>query len=126
MSVEIEVGLENAANVRVAPETQKLDLRPDKLISDKLRLRLIIGGAVLIALFLGLYLYFHNRETTDDAQVDGHITPIASKIYGRVDKVLVKDNQAVKAGDVLVKLDAADFQAIGVIWPSTWASSVVS
>ena len=111
MSVEIEVGLENAANVRVAPETQKLDLRPDKLISDKLRLRLIIGGAVLIALFLGLYLYFHNRETTDDAQVDGHITPIASKIYGRVDKVLVKDNQAVKAGDVLVKLDAADFQA---------------
>lgn len=111
MSVEIEVGLENAANVKVGPETHKLDLRPDSLISGKLRLRLLVGGVILLAVFLGLYLYFHNRETTDDAQVDGHITPIAAKIYGRVAKVPVRDNQAVKAGDVLVQLDTADYQA---------------
>jgi membrane fusion protein (multidrug efflux system) len=65
----------------------------------------------LLAALLGLYLYFHNRETTDDAQVDGHITPIAAKIYGRVAKVQVNDNQAVKAGQVLVQLDLADYQA---------------
>jgi membrane fusion protein, multidrug efflux system len=112
MSVEIDVGLENAANVRVTPaETQKLDLGRESLVSSKLRLRLTIGGVVLLAALLGLYLYFHNRETTDDAQVDGHITPIASKIYGRVAKVQVNDNQAVKAGQVLVQLDAADYQA---------------
>jgi membrane fusion protein (multidrug efflux system) len=58
-----------------------------------------------------LYLYFHNRESTDDAQVDGHITPIAAKIYGRVAKVMVNDNQPVKAGQVLVQLDPADYQA---------------
>ena len=64
-----------------------------------------------MAIALGLYLYFHNRETTDDAQVDGHITPIASKVYGRVGKVLVKDNQQVKAGQVIVQLDPGDYQS---------------
>jgi len=112
MSVEIDVGLENAVNVKVPhPETQKLDLGPDALISSKLRFRLIVGGVALLAAVLGLYLYFHNRESTDDAQVDGHITPIAAKIYGRVAQVQVRDNQQVKAGQVLVQLDPADYQA---------------
>ena len=112
MSVEIEVGLENAANVKVSPaETHKLDLDPEKQVSSKIRTRLIIGGVVLLAIFLGLYLYFHNRESTDDAQVDGHITPIAAKVYGRVGKVLVKDNQQVKAGQVIVQLELGDYQA---------------
>ena len=112
MSVEIDVGLENAVNVKVPrPETQKLDLGPETLISSTLRFRLIVGGIALLAALLGLYLYFHNRESTDDAQVDGHITPIAAKIYGRVAKVQVRDNQAVKAGQVLVQLDPADYQA---------------
>jgi membrane fusion protein (multidrug efflux system) len=112
MSVEIDVGLENAANIKVPrSETQRLDLGPDSLVSSTLRTRLIVGGVVLLAALLGLYLYFHNRESTDDAQVDGHITPIAAKIYGRVAKVQVNDNQAVKAGQVLVQLDPADYQA---------------
>src|SRR6266403_1553422 len=112
MSVEIDVGLENAVNVKVPHgETQKFDLGPDSLVSSKLRTRLILGGVILLAALLGLYLYFHNRESTDDAQVDGHITPIAAKIYGRVAKVQVNDNQAVKAGQVLVQLDPADYQA---------------
>ena len=112
MSVEIDVGLENAVNVKVPHgETQKLDLGPDSQDSSKLRTRLILGGVILLAALLGLYLYFHNRESTDDAQVDGHITPIAAKIYGRVAKVQVNDNQAVKAGQILVQLDPADYQA---------------
>jgi membrane fusion protein, multidrug efflux system len=112
MSVEIDVGLENAANVKVPHgETQRLDLGPDTLVSFKLRQRLIVGGVILLAALLGLFLYFHNRESTDDAQVDGHITPIAAKIYGRVAKVMVNDNQPVKAGQVLVQLDPADYQA---------------
>jgi membrane fusion protein (multidrug efflux system) len=112
MSVEIDVGLENAANVKLPHgETQKLDLGPESPVSSKLRMRLILGGVLLLAAALVLYLYFHNRESTDDAQVDGHITPIAAKIYGRVAKVQVNDNQAVKAGQVLVQLDPADYQA---------------
>ncbi|HKS73203.1 MAG TPA: HlyD family secretion protein, partial [Terriglobales bacterium] len=68
-------------------------------------------GAVVLATAAGLFFYFHNRESTDDAQVDGHITPIASKVYGRVEQVLVDDNESVKAGQVLVKIDPRDYQA---------------
>ena len=112
MSVEIEVGLENAAKVKVPPaETERLELGPAKQVSPTLRFRLLLGGGVLLAALLGLFLYFHNRESTDDAQVDGHITPIASKVYGRVEKVLVNDNEYVKAGQVIVQLDPRDYQA---------------
>ncbi len=112
MSVEIEVGLENAANVKVPPaEPRKLNLTPEGLISPKMRRLLTIGGVVLLALSLGLFFYFHNRESTDDAQVDGHITPIAAKISGRIAKVLVDDNQSVKAGQILAQIDPGDYQA---------------
>jgi membrane fusion protein (multidrug efflux system) len=52
-----------------------------------------------------------NRESTDDAQVDGHIAPISAKISGSVLEVLVQHNQHVKAGQVLVRLDPRDYQA---------------
>jgi membrane fusion protein (multidrug efflux system) len=112
MSVEIEVGLENAARVKTLP-TEELPLGdpPKGLKNPKLRFGLIVGGIVLVAIVVGLFLYYHNRESTDDAQVDGHITPISSKIYGRVAEVLVTDNQPVKAGQVLVKIDPRDYQA---------------
>jgi len=64
-----------------------------------------------MALLVGLFLYYRDRESTDDAQVDGHITAISSKVYGRVAEVLVNDNQEVKAGQILVKLDPRDYQA---------------
>ena len=112
MSVEIDVGLETADSVKVPlPEPPAPEPAPKPLMSPKIRRALVIVGGVLVAVFVGLLVYFHNRESTDDAQVDGHITPIASKVYGRVAEVLVDDNQAVKAGQVLVKVDPADYQA---------------
>lgn len=57
------------------------------------------------------YLHFQNRVSSDDANVDGHITAVAPKISGNVAEVLVLDNQQVKAGQVLVKIDPRDFQA---------------
>jgi membrane fusion protein (multidrug efflux system) len=68
-------------------------------------------GAGALLLTLGLLAYYHNRVTTDDAQVDGHLIPIASKIYGNVVEVQVTDNQPVKAGQVLVRIDPRDYQA---------------
>jgi membrane fusion protein, multidrug efflux system len=114
MSVEIDVGLENATTVKAAPqpkEPPKQAAAPAPLMNPKVRRGLLFAAIVVIAALVGLYLYFHDRESTDDAQVDGHITPIASKIYGRVAQVLVTDNQHVKAGDVLVQIDPADNQA---------------
>ena len=112
MSVEIEVGLENATKApRVEMEELMLEETPKGLASPKVRKLLAGGGAVLVLALTGLILFFHNRESTDDAQVDGHITPMASKVYGRVAQVLVDDNQQVKAGQVLVKIDPRDYQA---------------
>lgn len=110
MSVEIEVGLENAA--RVPKVTEELPLEDPKGVANPKIKRLVLGGgAVLLASLVGLFFYYHNRETTDDAQVDGHITPVASKVYGRVAEVLIDDNQQVKAGQVMVKIDPRDYQA---------------
>ena len=114
MSVEIDVGLENAARVKVSPEVKepaKQAPAPTPLTDPKVRRGLLIAAVVLVVAAVSLFLYFHDRESTDDAQVDGHITPIASKIYGRVSKVLVNDNQPVKARQVLVQIDPADYQA---------------
>jgi membrane fusion protein (multidrug efflux system) len=56
-----------------------------------------------------VYAYYSVRESTDDAQVDGHVIPISARITGTVIEVLVNDNQAVKAGQALVRLDPADY-----------------
>jgi membrane fusion protein, multidrug efflux system len=111
MSIEIEVGLENATKAQPLVEVPEIKEEPKGLANPKVQRLLIIGGVVLLAALVGLFLYYHNRESTDDAEIDGHITPIASKIYGRVEKVLIDDNQAVKAGQVLVKIDPADYKA---------------
>src|SRR5882762_7650360 len=112
MSIELEFGLENAAKVK--PTIEELKLGEPKLTglaNPKTQRLLFAGGFVLLALAVGLFLYYRNRESTDDAQVDGHITQISSKVYGRVAEVLVHDNEAVKAGQVMVKLDPRDLQA---------------
>jgi len=71
----------------------------------KIGVPLILLGSAL------MYFHYHNRISTDDAQVDGHLAPVACRVYGSVEKVWVKDNQSVKAGDVLVTLDPRDLQA---------------
>jgi len=111
MSIEIEVGLENASRVKPPSEELKLEPPPKGLANPKTRRMLFAGGIVLLVVIAGLFLYYRNRESTDDAQVDGHITQISSKVYGRVGEVLVNDNQKVKAGQLLVKLDPRDYQA---------------
>jgi len=65
---------------------------------------------LLLASGLGLWLYFRDYESTDDAQVDGNIHPISSRVAGYVLKVNIDDNQYVHAGDVLVEIDPRDYQ----------------
>jgi hypothetical protein len=54
------------------------------------------------------YVFGQNHEETDDAQVDGNIDPVLPRIAGYVTAVYVNDNQRVKDGEMLVKLDTAD------------------
>ncbi|MEQ1472687.1 MAG: HlyD family secretion protein [Candidatus Acidiferrum sp.] len=111
MSIEIEVGLENARRVPVTLEVPLPPEPPKGLKSPKVQRLLVVGALVVLAVAVGLFLYYRNRESTDDAQVEGHITPIAAKISGRIAEVLVHDNEPVKAGQVLAKIDPRDYQA---------------
>ncbi len=94
-------------------EEQKLTDSPPPTAPPKSRAKFILLAVLLIAAggAVWYWLATADRVTTDDAEVDGHIVPIASKIYGNVLEVLVNDNQQVKKGDVLVRIDARDYQA---------------
>jgi membrane fusion protein (multidrug efflux system) len=77
------------------------------------RVRLIVFAVLILAVIaaIPIYSYYSSRESTDDAQVDGHVVPISSRIDGTILAVLVNDNQEVTAGAQLVRLDPADYQA---------------
>jgi membrane fusion protein, multidrug efflux system len=75
--------------------------------------RFLLLGVLLIALAVGgyfLWQYLSSYESTDDAQIDGHINAISARISGHLSEVLVEDSQIVKAGDVLVKIDPRDYE----------------
>ena len=74
--------------------------------------RWLILGAVLVLIIAGIFVwnYFAMWESTDDAQVDGHINALSARVGGYVIKVNVNDNQAVEAGTVLVEIDPKDYQ----------------
>ncbi len=84
----------------------------DESILKRHRGRFVLGGAV-IALAIGGFFVWRTiapREGTDDAQVTGHVSPIAARVAGPIAKIAVKDNQPVKAGDVLIEIDPRDYQ----------------
>ena len=79
---------------------------------SRTKLWLVLGFLAVVGA-IGGYLYWQHasiREETDDAQVDGHIHPVSARVGGTVVRLLVKDNQTVKAGDVLVEVDPTDYQ----------------
>jgi membrane fusion protein (multidrug efflux system) len=71
---------------------------------------LILGILVVLVGVFFLWRYYSVRESTDDAQIDGHITPISSRVSGTVIAVNFNDNSLVKAGQVLVQLDPKDYE----------------
>jgi len=71
---------------------------------------LISLGLVLIVVGILLYRHYAAWESTDDAQIDGYIYPVSARVGGYVTRVMVDDNQFVKAGTVLVQLDPKDYE----------------
>ena len=73
----------------------------------------LVFGSALGAAWYGYHWWTVGRfiESTDDAYVGGEVTVIAPKVAGFIAEVAVTDNQAVHAGDLLVKLDDRDYRA---------------
>ncbi len=75
------------------------------------RWRVIAIAVVVLVLVAGIVWWRgRGRESTDDAQIDGHITQISARVGGPVIKVSVTNNMAVKAGDVLVQIDQREYE----------------
>ena len=76
------------------------------------RRRVIVVVVVAVLVVVAVALWWHGTfsEDTDDAQVNGHLIQISSRISGQVLKVDVAENQLVKAGDTIAELDPADYQ----------------
>ena len=88
------------------------DKKQDKLAKKSSPWVKIIGlMVVLIAIGAGVYYYLSTKdqESTDDAYTDGRSLTVAPKIAGYVVELLVNDNQRVKAGDVLARIDSRDY-----------------
>jgi membrane fusion protein (multidrug efflux system) len=109
------------ADVMDQPTDKASDKAADKEVHAVIRTRgnsktiiiRVMIGIVLIGLGVfgyGIWKQMQEVETTDDAQVDGQIYAISSRISGHVSEVMIEDHQFVNAGDVLARLDPKDYQ----------------
>jgi membrane fusion protein, multidrug efflux system len=102
----------------LAPETDKsAEVAPATPLPPRRPLKkLIIGGAVGLAIVAAIYGYRQwqfatTHEETDNAYVTADVHPINARIAGTVSQVAVNDNQLVNSGAGLLKLDPSDYAA---------------
>src|SRR5437879_5200797 len=93
------------------PATERdFHTRPSRTQSPGFRIAVLIALVVLLVVGFFAYRYFTSYESTDNAQVDGHINSVSARISGHMIKLNVQDNQYVQAGTVLVEIDRTDYQ----------------
>src|SRR6266566_2195325 len=80
--------------------------------NPRFRMFLIIGIVVLVVTGFFLWRYFNSYESTDNAQIDGHLNPVSARISGHVEKLLVNDNQYVQVGTPLAQIDPRDYEVL--------------
>ena len=85
---------------------KKTDKKFIRIAITGLAALLVIGGAT------GWFLYSQEYESTDDAQVDGHLNVVSSRISGTTASVYVTDNQTVEEGQPLVDLDTSEQKVV--------------
>jgi membrane fusion protein (multidrug efflux system) len=103
------------AEEQAAPEAKPANPEPKPATPEakhgSFNWRWVLAAAPVV-LVIGILVWRHYAvlESTDDAQVDGHVTPVAGQISGTVVAVQVADNQQVAAGAELVRLDPRPYQ----------------
>ncbi len=115
-TVKIEPGQAPAGpDTPVSPAPEPAAAAPVKAGGGEMRKRVLLGVAgvaALAALWFGGDWFMNGRFniTTDNAQVRSDITRVTPRVEGYVTAIHVAENQQVKAGDLLLELEAADFQ----------------
>ena len=92
------------------------EIADSSLTDSTNRLLLFVAGAALACAVVWVALYWASTgrfiESTDDAYVGGEVTTLSAKVAGFIEAVTVVDNQSVKAGDLLLKLEDRDYRAM--------------
>lgn len=88
---------------------------------------MLAAGLAVIVIAGGIYYWRSTAwESTDNAQIDGFVFPVSSRISGHVTRVMVDDNQYVEAGTVLVQLDPKDYEVAVAVAKGTLANNEAS
>jgi membrane fusion protein, multidrug efflux system len=102
------------ADLAPAPQKREVSFRRKPAARWRLGMRVALLIVILTAVGAGGYRLWQNLsayESTDDAQIDGHVLAVSARINGHVSDVTVEDSRLVKAGDVLVRIDPTDYEA---------------
>ena len=80
--------------------------KPNKVVP------IILGVILIIGIIFGVkqYIYYSKHVDTDDAQIDGDISPVVARVGGYIDTIAFQDNEHVTKGQVLVHIDPRDYQ----------------
>lgn len=101
---------EQGPDVR-GPRTEEAEAEPGYFKEHPMARAVVLLALVLVVIAgYSVWSYYSVRESTDDAQIDGHITPVSARVGGTVLTVNFQDNQFVKSGDILAQLDPKDYQ----------------
>ncbi len=99
---------EFTSGITSGPVDTEVAQKPAGSMSGRPKMAVLVIVAAL-AIAAGMwYLHAQTYETTDDAQIDGHINSLSSRIAGTVEKVYVEDNQLVQSGQSLIDLDTRE------------------
>jgi membrane fusion protein, multidrug efflux system len=92
------------------PQPEPHRRRRSFLSNPRAKWGLILGGLVLLVAVFFLWRYLESYESTDDAEIDGHVNSVSARVGGHVIQLNVQDNQYVEKGTVLVEIDPADYE----------------
>ena len=112
--LEVEEVSPDSSQETVTTETVKTEVVETETPKQRSRLPIYVVS-VIVAVFviggLSWWLYSRQFEKTDDAFIEGNISLITSKVASHIGKIHVQENQLVKKGELLVELDAREFEA---------------
>ncbi len=110
-----QAGKKEQANKQETDQAANQEQKDDGK-SHRLR-NIVIAVVVLLVAIVGLIWWLHSRnfESTDDAQVDGHINAMTARVAGTITAVYAEENQPVAQGQSLVDLDPRDYNAAAAL-----------
>jgi membrane fusion protein (multidrug efflux system) len=110
-SVAAEPKPQAEAGVPQPPANGSFSERRDAILNHPHTKRgVILTSLVVVVAVFFLWRYLASYESTDDAQIDGHVNSVSARVSGHVLKLNVEDNQYVEKGTVLVEIDAGDYE----------------